>query len=99
MQIVAAAHLAGLPGDRHRDRIRIRGPHAVRPLIRHKAAVAREQVKFNAARRKTLVVFQVAMPGHRALDFFVGDDGAVAVVEDREEFSPWMCTKKLSSLS
>jgi hypothetical protein len=47
----------------------------VRPLIRHKAAVAGEQVKFDAARHQTLVVFQVAMPGHRALDFVVGFRG------------------------
>ena len=85
MQIVEAAHLAGLPGDRHRDRIGIRGPHPVRPLIRHVAAVAREQMKFAAARRKTVVVYQVAMLGHRAFDFVVTDDGAVVIVENGEE--------------
>src|SRR5450631_1039667 len=76
MQIVHTARLAVLPGDRHRDRMAIRGANQVRPLIRHKAAIAREQMKFDAARRKALVISEVAMPGHRAFDFVVGDDGA-----------------------
>src|SRR3954451_18708724 len=42
-------------------------------------------MKLAAARRKTLVVFQVAMLGHRAFDLVVGDDAAVVVVENGEE--------------
>src|ERR1700737_4290842 len=86
MQIVEAAHLARLPDNRHRDRMGISRAHPVRPLIRHIAAVAREQMKFGAARRKAVVIFQVAMFGHRALDLVVADDGAVVVVENGEEF-------------
>ncbi len=86
MQIVEAAHLARFPGDRHRDRIAACGADPVRPLIRHVAAVALEQMKLLAARRKAFVVLQIAMFGHRTLDLVVGDDRTVGIVENREEF-------------
>jgi hypothetical protein len=43
-------------------------------------------MKFGAARRKSVLVFQIAVLGHRAFDLVVADDGPVVVVEDGEEF-------------
>src|SRR4051812_25900050 len=43
-------------------------------------------MKLGAARRKAVVVSEVAMLGHRTLDLLVGDDRAVVIVENREEF-------------
>src|SRR4030095_15288896 len=50
------------------------------------ATIAREQMEFLSPRRKALIVFQVAMLGHRAFDLVVTDDRTVGIVEDREEF-------------
>src|SRR6202022_4131842 len=70
---------------RQRNRIAAGGAHPVRPLIRHVAAVTREQMEFAAAPREAFVEFQVAMFCHRTLDLVVRDDPAVGIVEDREE--------------
>ncbi len=44
----------------------IGGAHPVRPLVRHEAAVAGEQMKFDAARREALVVFPLRDHGDPA---------------------------------
>ena len=63
------------------------GAHPVRPLIGYVAAVACKQVELDRPRREALVEFQVAVPGHRALDPGIVDDGAVGLlsIEARTE--------------